>query len=323
MKANIAEGGKKVEFEASHPRPTLHPGNVLVKVAASPILPSDFLNISGGFPNTTFPIVPGRDYAGVVVEPSSSSWHGKKVYGTSGPDLSITRDGTHAEYVAVPEDALAEAPSNISLEQASMIGTPWTTAWMTLDRARAKNGETVLVTGAGGNVGSAVVQLARSRLWGCRVLTAGRGDKYDVDVTTDPDFSTAKDKTHSRGPDIVVDTTGDLKLASVGLRILNKRGRLSIITTGASRGSTETDVRVDFKDLYRLEHSIVGCNSFEHSMQEMAGWLAGLAKGFESGELTAPSAEGPKIKKIGLEGVKEAYGEIAGGSRQTFLIVVG
>lgn len=321
MKANIAVGGKKVEFEADRPMPSLKDGEVLVKVMASPIQPSDFLNISGGFPNTRFPSVAGRDYAGVVVQPSSSSWHGKKVYGTSGADLSITRDGTHAEFVALPESGLAEAPKSMDLVQASLVGTPWTTAWLTLDRARAKKGETVLVLGASGKVGSAVVELAKSSLWGCKVLTAGRSDKFDVNTTQTPDLSTAKELTSGKGPDVVVDCAGDLKLASARLNILAKRGRLSIITTGASRGSTETTVTVDFKNLYRLEHSIVGCNSFEHSFEENAAWLTELAQGFDSGDLTAPVADGPRIKKISFDGVKDAYSELGNGSKSVFLVV--
>lgn len=320
MKANIALGGKQVKFEADRPVPSLRNGEVLVQVAASPIQPSDFLNIAGGFPNTKFPIIPGRDYAGVVVEPKSSSWHGKKVYGTSGPDLSITRDGTHAEFVAIPESALAEVPNSLDLLQASLVGTPWTTAWMTLDRAHAKKGETVLVIGAGGKVGSAVVELAKSDLWGCNVLTAGRNDKFDINLVKTPDLSTAKGLSDGKGPDVVVDTVGDLNLSKALLSILNKRGRLSIITTGASRGSTETDVNVDFKTLYRLEHCIIGCNSFEHSLEENAEWLGKVAKGFESGQLTKPVADGPRIQKIGFDGVKDAYEALANGSKQVFLI---
>lgn len=321
MKANIAVGGKKVEYDPDRPVPSLKDGEVLVKIAASPIQPSDFLNISGGFSNTKFPVVAGRDYAGVVVEPSSSSWHGKKVYGTSGADLSITRDGTHAEFVALPESALAEAPKSMDLVQASLVGTPWTTAWLTLDRAKAKKGETVLVLGASGKVGSAVVELAKSSLWGCNVLTAGRSDKFDVNTVATPDLSTVKKLTHGKGPDIVVDCAGDLNLAHAGLKILNQRGRISVITTGASRGSTETTVTVDFKNLYRSEHAIIGCNSFEHSLEENAAWLTKLTQGFDSGDLTAPVADGPRVRKILFDGVKDAYGELGNGSKSVFLIV--
>src|SRR5271156_2225357 len=140
----------------SHPDPELHENELLVKVAASPIQPSDLLNTQGNFPQTTFPRIPGRDFAGVVVKPTSSPWHGKSVYGTSGPELGFTCDGAHAEFVVVHEDAVAEVPQGMDLKQASVIGVPWTTAYIALTRAYAKKGETVLVFGAGGAVGGAV-----------------------------------------------------------------------------------------------------------------------------------------------------------------------
>ena len=61
----------------------------------------------------------------------------------------------------------------------------------------------------------------------CQVLTAGRGDKYDVDTTKYPDLKVAKDLTNGRGPDVVVDTTGDLGLMQAGLTQLSKGGRLA------------------------------------------------------------------------------------------------
>jgi NADPH:quinone reductase len=212
---------------ASQPDPKLHENELLVKVAASPIQPSDLLNTQGNFPHTTFPRVPGRDFAGVVVQPTSSPWHGKSVYGTSGPELGFTCDGAHAEFVVVHEDAVAEVPQGMDLKQASVMGVPWTTAYIALTRAYAKKGETVLVFGAGGAVGGAVAQLAKSSLFRCRVFTAGRGDKYDVDTAKYPDLKVAKDLTFGSGPDVIVDTTGDLGLMEAGLRQLNKGGRLT------------------------------------------------------------------------------------------------
>jgi NADPH2:quinone reductase len=221
----------------SHPDPELGPNQLLVKVAASPIQPSDLMNTQGNFPSTTFPRVPGRDFAGVVVQPTSSAWHGKSVYGTSGPLLGFTCDGAHAEFVAVPDNAVAEVPQGMDLKQASVLGVPWTTAHVALTRAAAKKGETVLVFGAGGAVGGAVVQLAKSSLFGCSVLTAGRGGKYEVDTTKHPDLSVAKELTNGRGPDVVVDTTGDLGLIKASLHQMNRRGRLAgklILIDGAT-----------------------------------------------------------------------------------------
>lgn len=163
MKAIIAEGNKTVKLDNSRPVPEPLADEVLIKVAASPIQPSDFLNISGAFGYTKFPIVPGRDYAGTVIAPKTSSWYGKRVFGTSGSELSLTRDGAQAEYFTLPQDVVAEAPQNMDLVPASLVGTPWTTAYLTLQRSAARAGETVLVIGAGGSVGSAIVQLANSK----------------------------------------------------------------------------------------------------------------------------------------------------------------
>jgi NADPH:quinone reductase len=115
----------------------------------------------------------------------------------------------------------------VELKQASAMGVPWTTAFLALTRGAAKKGETVLVTGAGGAVGGAVAQIAKSSLFGCRVLTAGRGDKYEVDTAKYPDLKVARDLTAGKGPDVVVDTTGDLGLLQAGLAILNTGGRLA------------------------------------------------------------------------------------------------
>lgn len=215
-----------LEF-TSKPDPELHENELLVKVAASTIQPSDLLNSQGNFPHTTFPRIPGRDFAGIVVEPTSSPWHGKSVYGTSGPDLSFTCDGAHAEFVVVHEDAVAEVPQGMDLKQAGVIGVPWSTAYTALTRAGARKGEAVLVLGAGGAVGGAVVQLAKSSLFKCRIFTAGRGDKYDVDTAKYPDLKVAKDLTFGRGPDVIIDTTGDLVLMNAGLGQLSKGGRLA------------------------------------------------------------------------------------------------
>lgn len=341
-----------LKFTSSHPDPELRENDLLVKVVASPILPSDLLNTQGNFPHTTFPRIPGRDFAGVVVQPASSHWHGKSVFGTSGPDLGFTCDGAHAEFVVVHEDAVTEIPQGLDWKQASVIGVPWTTAYIALTRAHAKKGETVLVFGAGGAVGGAVAQLAKSSLFRCRVFTAGRGDKYDVDTTKHPDLKVAKDLTFGKGPDVIVDTTGNLELMAAGLGQLSQGGRLAgepilcqsretrfvpsnllpsksvvpdfipsrlVISTGSSSGRTTTAVDVDFKQLYRLEHSIIGCNSVEHSAHEMAAYLQKMKASFESGELRAADMSG--YTEVKLEELVAAYEEMRHGTKKKFVIV--
>lgn len=226
LKEQSSARSTSIAFEEK-PRPKPEPSQVLIKVSASPLQPSDFVNSQGQFPSTTFPRVPGRDFAGTVVEPVDSRLYGQNVVGTSGPVISFTRDGAHAEYVIADEIAVVEIPDDLDIKRVGLLGTPWTTAHLALTRAFAKPGENVLVLGAGGQVGSAVSQLAKSSLFGCRVLTAGHGSRYDIDVASSPDLAAIKDLTTGKGPDVVVDTTGDLALQAAALKQLANGGRLS------------------------------------------------------------------------------------------------
>jgi NADPH:quinone reductase len=138
----------------TRPKPTLIPGHLVIKVHASAIHPSDILNLKGSFGITTFPRIPGRDFAGVVVE-GPPSRIGEEVYGTSGFTQAFSVDGAHAELILVPEDAVAPKPKNLSFVQAATVGVPFTTAALILSKAGAKKGESVLVLGASGAVGGA------------------------------------------------------------------------------------------------------------------------------------------------------------------------
>lgn len=261
------------------PKPTPGPGQVLVQVKASPIQPSDVLNSKGLFPHTTFPRIPGRDFAGVIID-GPSHVLGKEVFGTSGHDFSFTEDGCHAEYCLISEKAVVEKPKNLSFAQAAAVGTPFTTAAIALRRAGVKAGETVLVLGATGQVGSAVANLAK--LWGCKVLGVGRGNAVEVDSTGDPTLSKAKELTDGKGPDVAVDTVGNAELAQAAIEVLGFRGRYSFIS--APRGGS-SKVPVDFLSVYRREVTLIGNNSVDHSQEEMAQELKGMCEGFESGAL--------------------------------------
>jgi NADPH:quinone reductase len=217
----------KVVLDSAYPLPKPTEGQLLVRVLATTIDASDVLNVKGDFPMTTFPRIPGRNFAGIVTEPQDHPLYNKHVYGTSGSQFSFTRDGAHAQYLAVPEQGVAEVPANVDLVAATAMGTPWTTAYLSLQRARPQPGETVLILGAAGAVGQAAVQLAKSSLFQCKVLTAGRGGKYDVDSSQDATLSAAKELTGGRGVDIVIDTTGDSKLVEAALGQLGRGGRIT------------------------------------------------------------------------------------------------
>ncbi|KAM0722302.1 hypothetical protein Q7P37_001743 [Cladosporium fusiforme] len=264
------------------PLPTPNPSEVLVKIRASAVQPSDILNSKGAFGLTTFPRTLGRDFAGTVTK-GPSHLLGKHVFGTSGNTFSFTSDGAQAEYAVLSADAVAIKPTELSFEQAAMLGTTFTTANITLKRANFKPGETVLVLGATGAVGSWVMQIAQAN--GCKTIGVGRRGT-DIDSTQDPTLSKVKELTGGKGPDIAVDTVGDLSLTKAALDVLAPLGRLCTIT-GPRSGST--DLPVDIASLYRRQVSLVGCNSTAYSQAEMARMLTeDLVPLIESATLKAP-----------------------------------
>ena len=99
----------------------------LVRVMAASINPSDVKNVAGAMKQTTLPRIPGRDFAGVV-DAGPAEWIGAEVWGTGG-DVGFTRDGTHAELLAVPTASLRRKPSTLSFDEAASVGVNSMAAW--------------------------------------------------------------------------------------------------------------------------------------------------------------------------------------------------
>jgi len=291
------------------PKPKPSTGQVLVKIRASAVQPSDVLNSKGVFANTSFPRTLGRDFAGTVVE-GPSNLTNKDVFGTSGPTFSFTEDGAQAEYALLNVDAIALKPKQLSFEQAALLGTPFTTANLTLKRANAVSGETVLVLGATGAVGSWVMKLAHAH--GCRTIGVGRHGT-DVDSTVDPTLSTAKDLAGGKGPDVAIDTVGDLSLTRAAIEVLAPLGRLCTI---AAPRSGNAELAVDVTSLYRRQISLIGCNSLAYSQADMARMLTqDLVPLVESGKLKAP--ELGNTVRLPLE---EALGAYSGNIKKAVIV---
>ena len=268
---------------------------------------------------TTFPRVPGRDFAGVVADtgsaPSAQALLGKAVYGSSGSAVSFTQDGVQAEYALLDATGVAMKPANLSAIQAASVGVPFSTAAIALTRAEASKGETVLVLGGTGAVGDAVVQMAKQI--GCKVLVAGRAEGVDVDLRTDPDLEMAKRLTQGFGVDVVVDTTGIPRLIGAGIAILAKRGRLAFMSAPKNGQSTELQ-GVDLLTMYRMEKKLIGINSLLYSGQEMAEKMEELRPAFENGTLEAPPEA--RLRVISIGDAAQAYGQLEAKSKDKFVI---
>jgi NADPH:quinone reductase-like Zn-dependent oxidoreductase len=290
------------------PRPEPGDGEALIQVKAAAINPSDIKNVSGFFKGTTLPRTPGRDFSGIVVE--GKKYKGKGVW-SSGPGLGIARDGAHAEYVTVPEEALSLKPRTLSMEQAAAIGVPFITAWFALVRAaELQAGETILIVGAAGAVGQAATQIANWRK--ARVLGAARGSNpipgvdAVINTTTEDVRERVFEVTKGKGADAVFDTVGG-SMFEPALRSLRIGGRhIAITSTGERR------VCFDLVDFYHNRSRLIGVDSMKFTPGDVGAIADELCAGFEANALKVPP-----IKAVPFKNAVEAYEEIASGREGT------
>lgn len=282
-------GGPEVVEVREVPVPEPGPGEVRVKVAASAMNHLD-LWIRRGLPiETPMPHIGGSDVAGtvdavgpgvrgvpegarVVVDPSLGyDWYEAGPRGPSFEDPPFRIIGEHtqggfAEYTIVPAANLLEIPEGVSFETAAAAGLVFVTAWRALiTQAGLRPGESVLVTGASGGVGTAAVQVAAHA--GAHVYALTGGEKkvrrveelgaHRVYDRRTVDFSRELWRdTGRRGVDVVYDTVGEAVWPGC-LRCLAVGGRL--VTSGATTGSRGvTEIRAVFWKQLRIIGSTMG-----------------------------------------------------------------
>lgn len=148
-------------------KPAVDSNALLVRVHASSVNPADAAIAAGmlkGMAEYEFPVTLGRDYAGVVEEVGSAVSRyepGDEVFGFVMHANPTVRDGTWADYLAVPEDtSVARKPENVDFASAGAAALAAITALAALDALELSNGAVGLVIGASGGVGSFFVQLA-------------------------------------------------------------------------------------------------------------------------------------------------------------------
>ncbi len=211
-----AFGGPEVLVYEDAPRPEPAAGDVLVKVHATALNPVDRFTRAGylqGMVNFTLPLIPGLDLAGVVEavgEGVTTVAAGDAVYGYS----NMMRQGAYAEYAVVSPGEIAPKPASVDFETAASVPLAGLTAWQGLFGVGGlQPGQTVLIHGAGGGVGSFAVQFARAK--GARVLATAGSDKIallrDLGVAEAIDYTTTRFEDVARDVDVVFDTVaGDL-----------------------------------------------------------------------------------------------------------------
>jgi len=304
-------GGPDVLDLAETPDAAADGGDAVIAVKSSSVNPSDLKNVAGQFKQTTLPRVPGRDFAGIVVD-GPGDWVGAEVWGTGG-DVGFTRDGPHAEKLTVPAASLARKPERLSFEEASAVGVNFVTGWLgAVEAAQLVKGETIAVFGVSGGVGGAVAQIAHalgSQVIGADEVRPADGtpaasiikDFVALDDSPQDVGSHVKRLTGGRGADVVFDAVGGVTTPAA-LASLAPRGRLVVISAVGTR-----TVEINLVDLYRNETRIYGCNSGNYDVVQSGALLKRLAPYFDSGQFRPL----PIASRYSLEDGKDAYLAVA------------
>ena len=278
-------GGPEVLRLEEAPMPQPGPGEVLVRIHAVGVNPVETYIRAGTYARLPeLPYTPGNDGAGTVEEVGAEVGEfkaGDRIY-TAG-----SLSGTYAEFALCKREQLHLLPPNVSFAQGAAMGTPYATAYRgLLQRAGAEPGETVLVHGASGGVGTAAVQLARAR--GLRVFgTAGtdegltlareQGAHEVFDHRTPDHFAQTMKATGGRGVDLIVEMLANMNLGK-DLTILAKGGRVVII---GSRGPVEINPR----ETMQRDADVRGMILPNTPPAELASIHAALVAGLENGTL--------------------------------------
>jgi NADPH2:quinone reductase len=302
------------------PVPVIRSGEVLVKVEAAGLNPSDVGGVQGRFAYAVLPRIVGRDFAGTVVD-GPAELVGTKVWG-SGGDLGIDRDGTHAEYLAIPRQAAARRPKNLTVEEAATVGVPFITAFSALERfGQLTEGEWVIVSGAAGAVGQAAIQLAHSR--SARVVALIK-DATQAWVSEAPGVravvqsnqgnleAVVRQVTDGKGADLALNGVGSSIFGSL-LAALAVGGRQVVYSAAGGR-----EFSLDILSFYRNQYSLLGLDTQKLHATECAAILNQLVPLFESGALK-PSVIAERHL---LSDAAQAYGRVAAGATGKIVLVM-
>src|SRR5262249_5183500 len=265
------------------PTPKPGPGEVLVRVHAAGVNPYDTYMRAGTYGGKPpLPYTPGSDAAGVVEavgEGVTRVKPGDRVY------TANTVTGAYAEYALALENQVHALPEKISYAQGAGVFVPYATAFYALhNAAQAQGGETVLMHGASGGVGTAALQIARAM--GLTVFgTAGSAKGLELARREGAhrvfDHSKAgyteeiMKATGGRGVDIVLEVLANVNL-SADLKMIATNGRVIII---GNRG----EITINPRDIMSRRGIVRGFTLWAVTDAEMGPIFAAIGAGLENG----------------------------------------
>ena len=223
-----AYGGPEQLRVEDAPQPKAQSGKVLVRIYAASVNPIDYKLVSGVMRQImpiNLPWIPGGDFSGIVEEVGPGVTGLKKgdaVYGDA------SGGGAYAEFYSGPATMISPKPRKLSHVEAASVPLAAQTAWQGLfDNGRLERGETVLIHGAAGGVGSFAVQLAHWK--GAKALATASAANADylrsLGADTVIDYKATPFESVAKNIDLVIDLIGgDTQRRSFG--VLKSGGRL-------------------------------------------------------------------------------------------------
>lgn len=289
-------GGPEVMKLEEVPELRTSNSQVLVRIRAVGVNPVDTYIRAGVYdPKPQLPYTPGKDGAGEIVG------NGQRVY------ISGTTTGAYAQFAICNLTDVHPLPQRLSFEQGAAVGVPYATAYRALfQRAKALPGETVLIHGGSGGVGTAAIQLARNA---GMVVIATAGTDEGIELTKKlgahhvlnhrkADYLAEIPKiTNGRGVNVVLEMLANVNL-NKDLTVLAFGGRVAVI---GNRGPVEINAR----EAMRRDADIRGVMLANVFPDERAQIFAALDAGFSNGTLV------PMVgKKFALADAAKAHDEV-------------
>jgi putative PIG3 family NAD(P)H quinone oxidoreductase len=238
-------GGPEALVWSEVPDPEPGEGEVVVAVTAAAANRADLLQRQGHYPPPPgAPPYPGLECSGVVTAVGAGvSGHsvGERV-------CALLAGGGYAEQVAVPAGQLLPVPQGLSVQESAALPEVACTVWSNVvDVARLRSGQTLLVHGGGGGIGTFAVQLGKAL--GATVVVTARAAKHEallalgadaaIDYTTEDFVARTREVTGGRGADVVLDIIGAAYLAR-SVDVLAPDGRIAVIgMQGGGRGELD------------------------------------------------------------------------------------
>ena len=255
MRAFTLDGfGQQPSLRDDLPAPVPGDGQLLVRVRASSVNPVDVFIAAGGlqeYAEHEFPVTLGRDFAGVVEQVGAGVGRyqvGDEVFGFVLHANPAVHEGSWAELIVLPEDLqVAPKPRSVDFQEAGAAGLAAISAIAAFDALGPGDGETILVVGATGGVGSFFVQLAASA--GATVIAPAlpedeeylRGLGVAEIVDREGDLAAAVREAHPDGVDAILDVVSQAPDAS----LLKDGGRLASTLGAAGEGPGRFNVMAE------------------------------------------------------------------------------